>query len=182
MQKLTGNLLDLLTKATLFILIGCTAFMLVQHNLQAKDAAPSVNSEEELQKRYQERIERDKIIYKDVKALFDKYQYAAAMDKLKEIQSMHPDNPSSLLYQAQLQYNLGMLTEAIASYRLAIDSEPDFIDNKSPLFAGKGIQQHVEEAKQKLERERQLKPNDTAIVRTLDELLYLQRRIAGGCE
>jgi len=183
MYKFTGNMLDTLTKATLGLLIACMAVMLVQHGIEAGTTGKSSgNSEEALRKLYQQRMERDKKIYQGVETLFEKKQYAAAMDKLKEIRSMYPDNPLSLLYQARLQYNLGMLVESVASYRLAIDAEPDYIDRKSPLFAGKRIKRHVEEAKEKLRRELRLKPNEAKIRQTLDELLYLQRRIAGGCE
>jgi len=70
----------------------------------------------------------------------------------------------------------------LASYRQAIDQEPGYIDRKSPLFVGKSIKQKVDDSQEKLQREMQLKPGDMSVKKALDDLLYLKRRLAGGCE
>jgi hypothetical protein len=95
---------------------------------------------------------------------------------------MHPNNPASFLWQARLQYEEGMLAESLGSYRQAIDQEPGYIDRTSPLFEGKSIKQKVESSQEKLQREMQLKPGDMSVKKALDDLLYLKRRLAGGCE
>jgi tetratricopeptide (TPR) repeat protein len=182
-RNLTGNFLDTVTKAALMLLIVITTVMLVQERTATSHAeGPRPDNLEQLKKMYQKRIARDKKIYLEVETLSGQKQYAAALDKLREIQEQHPDNPLSLIYQARLQYNMGKMASAIESYRQAVDKEPDYIDQKTPLFIGKAIMEHLDESKGKLVREIKLRPKDKQIRQALDKLLYLQRRVAGGCE
>ncbi|WP_417909068.1 hypothetical protein [Candidatus Electronema sp. PJ] len=181
-HPLASDPLDLLTKAALAGLTVVMLFMLVQQRLTASpNAAESGGVAGEL-RRIELRLAQDRVLYQEVAALAEQRQYDAAMEKLKDVQNVHPDNPRSFLWQAQLQYDNGDLADALASYRQAIDHEPGYIDRKSPIFVGKAIKKNVLEAKDKLQREVTLKPNDPDIKRALNELLYVQRRLAGGCE
>ena len=156
--------------------------MLVQHEITVRRSATVVDSREEELRKIQQRMELDSKIYHEVAVLFDQRHYKEAGEKLAEVQTMHPDNSTSLLWQARLQYEDGMLAESLASYRQAIDQEPGYIDRKSPLFVGKSIKQKVDDSQEKLQREMQLKPGDMSVKKALDDLLYLKRRLAGGCE
>jgi tetratricopeptide (TPR) repeat protein len=180
-QKLSGNLLDILTKVAIFALTAVMLTMLVQHRLTVQPDASGSSAEQKL-RQLDERLAQDKLLYKDVAALAEQRQHEAALGKLKEIDAVHPENSRSLLWQAQLQYELGLIAESLTSYRQALDHEPDYIDKKSPLFVGKDIKRHVDEAQEKLQREATLKPGDASIKKALDELLYVKRRLAGGCE
>jgi tetratricopeptide (TPR) repeat protein len=181
-QKLSGNLLDILTKVAIFALTAVILTMLVQHRLTVQPESSGRSSAEQKLRQLEERLAQDKLLYKDVAALAEQRQHEAALGKLKEIDAAHPDNPRSLLWQGQLQYELGLIAESLASYRQALDREPDYIDKKSPLFVGKDIKRHVDEAQEKLQREATLKPGDASIKKALEELLYVKRRLAGGCE
>jgi tetratricopeptide (TPR) repeat protein len=182
-QTLTGDPLDLLTKAALGLLAAIMLVMLVQHQLTASpNAAAEAGGVAGELRRIEQQLAQDKVLYQDVAALAEQRQHEAALDKLKEVQAAQPDKPRSFLWQAQLQYDLGQIADALTSYRQAIDREPGYIDRKSPLFVGKNIKKNVLEAKDKLQREVTLKPNDPDIKRALNELLYVQRRLAGGCE
>lgn len=180
------DVLDVLTKAALAALTAIMLLMLVQHEIAVRrsaEASPSSGGEE--LRRLQQRAEADKKIYQEVAALFEQRQFAQAMDKLKAVQGLHSGNPRSLLWQARLQYETGSTVDAIASYRQAIDSEPGFVDKKSPLFelaVIKQLKQRIDESKDKLKREMGLKPGDSSLKKAFNDLLYLQRRIAGGCE
>jgi tetratricopeptide (TPR) repeat protein len=181
-QTLSGNMLDIFTKAALFVLTAVMLIMLVQQRLTVQPEASNGSSAEQKLRQLEERLTQDKLLYKDVAALAEQRQHEAALGKLKEIDAVHPENSRSLLWQAQLQYELGLIAESLASYRQALDREPDYIDKKSPLFVGKDIKRHVDEAQEKLQREATLKPDDASIKKALDELLYVKRRLAGGCE
>jgi tetratricopeptide (TPR) repeat protein len=180
------DVLAVLTKAALAALTAVMLLMLVQHEIAARcseEVSPRSGGEE-LQ-RLQQRAEADKKIYAEVAALFEQRQFAQAADKLKAAQALHPGNPRSLLWQARLQYETDTTVNAIASYRKAIDAEPGFLDKKSPLFELAVIKQlklRVDESKDKLRREMGLKPGDSSLKQAFNDLLYLQRRIAGGCE
>jgi len=181
-QKLPGNLLDILTKAGLAVLTAIMLVMLIQHEIAARNATTVLDSREQELLKIQQRMELDSKIFHEVAFLFEQRQYRQAMDKLKEVRAMHPDSSTALLWQARLEYEEGMIAESLAGYRQAVDSEPGFIDRKSPLFVGKRIKEKVDESQEKLQREMQLKPNDLSVKKALDDLLYLKRRLAGGCE
>lgn len=181
-QTLASDPLELLTKAALAVLSAVMLFMLGQQLLAGQGNNASEVSVKENLRRLEQQLAQDKALYKDVAVLAEQRQHSAAMDKLKEIETAHPDKDGSLLWRGQLQYELGEIADSLASYRQAIDKEPGFIDKKSPLFAGTRIRQHVEESQAKLLREQTLKPGDSSIKKALDELLYIKRRLAGGCE
>jgi tetratricopeptide (TPR) repeat protein len=182
-DKLLGNPLDSFTAVSLALLIMITAVMLVQHRTAAQqEKGAAVVRKELAEEMYRKRLEQDKKIYKEVERLFGMRQYSAAQETLQKVQKEHPDNPRSFIYQAALYYNTGKIVEAISSYRRAVENEPDFIDNQTPLFIGKSIMEHLTAAKEQLLKEKKLRPKDKEIQKALDELLYLQRRAAGGCE
>ena len=181
-RTLPGNLLDIFTKTALTALSVVMLFMLVQHEFSARSSADVLDSREQELHKIQQRLELDGKIFHEVAVLFEQRQYSQAMDKLQEIKDMHPDSSTAQLWQARLTYEEGMIAESLASYRQAIDSEPGFIDRKSPLFVGKRIKEKVDESQEKLQREMQLKPDDMSVKKALDDLLYLKRRLAGGCE
>ena len=182
-DKLFGSLLDSFTTVSLTLLIAITTVMLIQQGTAAhQDEGTAVSRKEQAEEMYRQRLERDKKIYQDVEKFFAQKQYPAALGALQKVQEEHPDNPRSLIYQARLQYDTGKMVDAISSYRQAVESEPDFIDKKTPLFIGKVIMHDLTASKEKLVREKRLRPKDKEIKKALDELLYLQRRVAGGCE
>lgn len=178
--------MDLIHKLSIVALIALTlitAGMLIQHQVSAQRFQGSIDKQEvDLQKSYEQRIARDKEIYSEVIRLQDQKQFAQAMEKLQEIITAHPENPLSFVYQAQLQDNQGQIAAAIHSYRIAVDNEPDYVDKKTPLFIGDKIMDMITEARGKLNREKELKPGDKSINLALEDVYYLQRRIAGGCE
>ena len=177
------DLIHKLSIAALLALTGITASMLIQHHISVQRLQGTVgNPKVELKKVYEQRIARDIEIYAEVVQLLSQKQFAKAGEKLEEIKTSHPENPQSLIYQAQLQYDQGQIAAAIHSYRLAVDNEPDYVDKKTPLFIGNEIMNMVTEARSKLQREKKLKPGDKSIILALEDIYYLQRRISGGCE
>ncbi len=181
-RNLPSNLLEILTKAVVAVLTAVMLVMLVQHKLAARSSAAVLDSREQELQKIQQRMEQDSKIFHEVAVLFEQRQYSQAMDKLHDIQAAYPDSSTALLWQARLAYEEGMIAESLTNYRQAIDTEPGFIDKKSPLFVGKRIKEKVDESQEKLQREMQLKPNDMSVKKALDDLLYLKRRLAGGCE
>jgi len=178
------DLIHKLSITALVLLSLITAGMLIQHQVSSRRIQGDAGAHQkvDLKKFYKERIARDAKIFAEVIKLQEQKQFSQAMEKLKEIRAAHPDNPQSFIYQAQLEYAQGQIAAAIHSYRLAVDNEPDYVDKKTPLFIGDTMLSLINEARGKLQREKKLKPNDRTILIALDDLLYLQRRIAGGCE
>jgi predicted Zn-dependent protease len=177
------DLIHKLNITALLILTGITATMLIQHHISVQHQQGTAgNPKIELKKAYEQRIASDTALYAEVVQLLAQKQFAGAGKKLEEIKTAHPGNPHSFIYQAQLQYNQGQIAAAIHSYRLAVNNEPDYVDKNTPLFIGNEIMDIITEARSKLQREKKLKPGDKNIVLALEDIYYLQRRIAGGCE
>ena len=178
-----GSFLDSITSVSLILLIGITMAMLLQHRTTAQqEEGAGMNGRELAEEMYQRRLDQDQKTYKEVQRLFGMRQYTAAQEVLLKVQKEHPDNPRSFIYQARLHYNTGQIVDAISSYRQAIEKEPDFVDNQTPLFIGKAIMDDLTAAKEKFVQELKARPGDKEVRKALDELLYLQRRVAGGCE
>jgi predicted Zn-dependent protease len=177
------DLIHKLSVAALIILTTVTAALLVQHQLISQRLTGQSGSQKgALQKSYNLIIANNRATYSEVIELSRQKKLPQAMEKLQGIITAHPDNPMSSVYLAQLQYQQGKIAEAIHSYRMAVDREPDFVDQKTPLFLGSEIMDLITEARGILKREQKLKPNDTGISLALEDMYYLQRRIAGGCE
>lgn len=176
-------LIHKLSVVALVVLSLIITGMLVQHQLQAKHLAGKGGYEDiDLKKFYEEKLAKNAEIYGEVAELIKNKQYPMAMEKLEAIKTAHPENPQSFVYEAQAQYGQGQIASAIHSYRLAVDNDPDYVDKKTPLFISHEIMTLITEARSKLNREIKLKPNDNSIKMALEDVYYLQRRIAGGCE
>ncbi len=174
-------LLDRVTWGVLIVLVICTTSMLLQKQFFSRNSGLE-QAKKPQGKNYQQIISRNSTIYQQVFTLHGRRKFSLAMEKLRAIQKSHPNNPLSLVFQAQLEYGLGNLIPALHSYRQAVDLEPDYVDKNTPLFIGNSIMALINEAKTILGRERRLKPDDTRIKLAIEEARYLQRRIAGGCE
>jgi len=182
----TNDTMDLIQKFTLsalLVLIIVTTGMLIQNHMSVINSpVDTANPQLDLQKIYQQKIADNDILYASVVDFLKQKQFSQADAKLLEIEVSTPNNPQSLIYRAKLQYGLGESALAIHSYRLAIEKSPDYIDKKTPLYMGDEIMDIISEARSKLLREKKLKPGDTSIDIAIEDIYYLQRRIAGGCE
>lgn len=177
------DLIHKLSIIAIIVLSIVTAGMLVQHQIAIKnDQAANVDQQADLKKSYDQRIAQDTETYKEVTQLVSEKQYSDALKKLEEVKTAHPENPLSSVYMAQIQYGQGKIASAVHSYRVAVDKEPDYIDKKTPLYIGDKIMALISEARSKLKREQKLKPGDKTISLALEDVYYLERRIAGGCE
>ncbi len=177
------GLIHKISIVVLVVLSLITAGMLIQHQLEAKHLQETIgHNVVDLQKSYEELLAKNAEIYGELDALLEQKQFSTVEEKLQEIKTAHPENPHSFIYDAQLQYGQGQLAQAIHSYRMAVDLDPDYVDKKTPLFISPEIMALITEARGKLSREKKLKPNDKSIKLALEDLYYLQRRIAGGCE
>ncbi len=176
------DLIHKISVTALVILTLVTGGMLIQHQITTQGLQGADTKKVDLKQFYAELIAENAEIYAEVIQLQNGKQFAKAIEKLQEIRTAHPDNPQSDMYQAELEYSQGKVAAALHSYRVAVDRQPDYVDKKTPLFMGNIMLNVINEARGKLQREKKLKPNDRTILIAIDDLLYLQRRIAGGCE
>ncbi len=175
--------LDKLNSVLLAVLVLITAGMLIQHKLTVpQNTGPAPDNRETLIKQYEKRMASDANLYKAIIAAKDENRFKDAMVQLDEMITSHPENPKSYVLKAEIFTEKGNLVNALSMYRHAIEMEPDLVDNKTPLFIGDSVMDLITVARGKLNREKKLKPNDATLTIALDNIYYLQRRIAGGCE
>ena len=131
---------------------------------------------------YAEQMALNAKIYQDVISLKEQELYDDAMTKLQEVMKAYPGKAQSYVYLAQLSLESGKLADSIHNYRLAVENDPDYMDKKTPMFIGHEVKELVKESLPKFGREKKLKPKDKEVRNTLEDLYYLQRVLAGGCE
>jgi tetratricopeptide (TPR) repeat protein len=131
---------------------------------------------------YAEQMALNAKIYQDVISLKEQELYDEAMTKLQEVMKAYPGKAQSYVYLAQLSLESGKLADSIHNYRLAVENDPDYMDKKTPMFIGHEVKELVKESLPKFGREKKLKPKDKEVRNTLEDLYYLQRVLAGGCE
>jgi len=71
--------------------------------------------------------------------------------------------------------------QAVHEFKDAIESNPDFLDKKTPLFQGKKLKVAVEEALAEISRRLKMSPGDESLKREQKMIYYLYRKIAGSC-
>ena len=160
-----------------------TTAMLVQHEISVRRSAiHAIDSTERLKRHYSDIQADNARIFAGVLSRQKAGQYETAMKKLREIMQSHGDSAYAHVLMARLSYTQGHLADAIHAYRLAVEKDPDYVDKNTPLFIGKEIMDIITESRGKLNREKKLKPGDMKIRTAVNDIYYLQRRIAGGCE
>ena len=172
-----------ITVAALSTLVLITGWMLVQHEMTRREAAASLPDTAQLLKRHYDRIIADNArIYAEVIRLQEAGDYQDALDKLEELSRSSGNSAWGYILEARLENKIGHLARAIHAYRRAVEKDPDYVDKNTPLFAGSEIMDIITLSRGKLNRERKLRPGDQTIKTAINDIYYLQRRIAGGCE
>jgi predicted Zn-dependent protease len=170
------------TIAALAVLVTVTAAMLVQHNLSVASVPATDGPDVLQQKAFDEFIARNREMFGNTDALITARNFDQALEKIEQIRQQHPDNPQVFVYLARVRYAQGRIADAVTNYRRAVEMEPGYTDKTTPLYIGDRINELLPEARTKLNREKKLKPGDASIRAGLEDVYYLQRRIAGGCE
>ena len=174
--------LDRLGMAAIGACVLITLGMLANQEILKKRHDNPGSEVEEAGRSYALQMEADKKLYSEVRALKEQGLYADAIARLEEIVESYPDKSLSYVHLGQVREKQGRLREAIHHYRRAVEMDPDYVDERTPLYIGEDIRAVVEEGREKFGREKALKPEDKDVKRALEDVYYLQRRLAGGCE
>lgn len=177
--------MDWLDKLSITAIAGLTVItigMLTnQEIMKRRQDNPGVVAKEE-KVSYTLQMETDKRIYQEVTSCKKQGLYTEAMAKLKDVIKRYPEKSLSYVYVAELYLKQGKLGDSIHNYRRAVEMEPDYVDERTPLFIGDKIKELVTEGREKFGREKALKPKDREVRKALKDVYYLQSRLAGGCE
>ena len=77
---------------------------------------------------------------------------------------------------------LGTLDLAVASYAAGVRLNGDYLDKRSPLSRRDQISRLVEEGRRDLLPRARANRMNVSLQKAVQELHYLQSRLAGGCE
>jgi tetratricopeptide (TPR) repeat protein len=174
--------LDRLTIAAITTLVLVMGAMLVLHHLGNRKNAEAAPRQPPSVNLFARQMELNKKLFGPVLQIQEGGQYADAITMLDEIAGKYPENPMTYVHMARIRLRQGRLAESIGQYRRAVEMSPDLVDNKTPFFIGRELKDLVTEGREKLAREKALKPGDATVLRALGDIYYLQRRLAGGCE
>ena len=174
--------LDKFNITILVLICLITIGMLVNQEIIKRRQGYHEAAAAERERYYAEQMALNAKIYQEVISLKEQELYDEAMTKLQEVMKTYPGRAQSYVYMAQLSLKSGKLADTIHNYRLAVENDLDYLDKKTPLFIGHEIKALVNESLEKFGREVKLKPNDKEVRNTLEDLYYLQRILAGGCE
>jgi len=174
--------LDRLSVAAIGTFVLVTVGMLANQEILKRRRHNPGSEAKEAGGSYALQMGADKKIYEAVNALKEQGLYAEAIAKLEGIVESYPDKSLSYVYLAEVLDKQGKLGDAIHTYRRAVEMDPDYVDERTPVFIGDDIKAAVEEGREKFGREKGLKPDDEDVKRALGDVYYLQRRLAGGCE
>ncbi|GAB4553318.1 MAG: hypothetical protein Tsb0017_04660 [Geothermobacteraceae bacterium] len=120
--------------------------------------------------------------YAPVQQLADQGRVQQALMKLEEIGRRYPGEAYGLLLKGRLLAEAGAADQAIAAYAAAVRGNPDFVEDGAPLAARDEIEQLVNRHLEPLRRRLADGATGISARRTMEQLRYLQSRLAGGCE
>jgi len=113
--------------------------------------------------------------YEPVEAFIKSGQHQQALLKLEEISRSYPADPHAFILRGELLFKMGAAAEAAASFAQGVRLEGAYVDRNSPISQREAINNLVES---ELSR---VKSNPGPQSR-VNDLRYLQSRLAGGCE
>lgn len=131
---------------------------------------------------YQSRVALIREVYGPVETLVKTGQDQAALLKLTEIEKTYPGEAHGQMLKGEIQARLGALDEAVASYAAGVKLRGDYVDKENPLSRRNEIGKLVENGLQTVSARLALNPDNRTAKATMQQLYYLQSRLAGGCE
>jgi hypothetical protein len=150
---------------------------LSQSNPIASNAAPSGRANDQKLLR-EARILIIQKRYEPVEALMKSNQHQQALLKLEEIARSYPSDPHAFILRGELLAILGAPAEAASSFAQGVKLEGGYVDRNSPTSRRESISRLVES---ELTKSKPLSSDSSAQTR-LNDIRYLQSRLAGGCE
>ncbi|WP_152609958.1 hypothetical protein [Geobacter sp. OR-1] len=113
--------------------------------------------------------------YEPVETLIKLGQNQQALLKLEEISRSYPADPHAYILRGELLSAMGAPAEAASSFAQGVKLEGGYVDKNSPLSKRAAISRLVEAELSK--------PNPGSSPQSrINDIRYLQSRLAGGCE
>ncbi len=116
------------------------------------------------------------------KVLMDSGRVREAAQTLKDVCRKDPFDASAHALLGQACSRLQDYPSAVKEYRMCLALDADYVDKKSAKFIGKRINCTLGDCKPQLESELSKNPGDKQASGAMQDVNYLERMLAGGCE
>ena len=116
------------------------------------------------------------------KVLMDSGRLREAAQTLKDLCRKDPFDASAHALLGQACSRLQDYPSAVKEYRMCLALDADYVDKRSVKFIGKKINCMLGECKPQLESELSKNPGDKQASGAIQDVNYLERMLAGGCE
>jgi len=146
--------------------------------------APSVAYQAALQQKLQRqaRLEQLESMYAPVQEALAAQRPADALLALDEIARGYPGEPHGLMLRGEIQLALGATYEGVENVAGAVRRDGEYLEKGGALSRRGLLERLVETELPRLQEANRASAPSPAAQRALQELRYLQSRLAGGCE
>ena len=115
------------------------------------------------------------------RAALDAGKDKKAIDELTKFSAANPDIAEPHVLLAKANASLGDYATAIREYKTAVVMDPEYADQNSDKYIGKGIKSVLSHGWAPCEITLTPEKNDAARAAVKDDAAYLVRMLAGGC-
>ncbi len=130
----------------------------------------------------QARLDHLAAIFRPAQQALTEQRYSEALLTIEEIARSHPGDPHGLMLKGEVQLQMGALHEGILNIARAVRLDSEYLEPQSPLSRRPLIEQLVSDELPRLRESMRAADPSPGQLKALQELRYLQSRLAGGCE
>ena len=163
-------------------LLALAVFIYGSQGSDGAERAPAYEIAVQKQMMRQARMDHLGRIYQPAQQALAERRYPEALLALEEIGRRYPGEPHGLMLRGEAQLAMGAIHEGVVNVATAVRRDAEYLEEQSPLSRRSLLEQLVGEVLPRLrENVREVDPTPGQL-RSLQELRYLQSRLAGGCE
>ncbi|WP_303720982.1 hypothetical protein [Malonomonas rubra] len=172
---------DILLAGLLLVCVAAGVALLIGGGSQASQLNPSLDKAIARDMTYQAKVSFLERLYAPVNELQQNGKYEAALLKLDELSRNYPNEAHGELLRGEILLRMQVIPQAVEHLAKAVRLSADYVDRQSPLSRRSLIDQLIANQLPKL-KAKALAQENASLQKTLQNLYYLQGRLAGGCE
>lgn len=173
---------DIVLAGLLLVCALAVVGLLTSRGSQAAQRDLSLDKALEREIAYQAKVSFLQRVYAPVIELRDQGQHESALLQLDELSRQYPAEAHGELLRGEILLQLGAKQKAIAHLARAVRMNGDYVDRYSPLSRRALIEPLLNRELVEMKRQSADNTTSSSLRTTLQDLYYLQGRMAGGCE
>lgn len=172
---------DILLAGALLLCVVAGLALLLGGGSQASQSKPALDKAIARDMAYQAKVSFLERLYAPVSELQQGGKFEAALLKLDELSRSYPNEAHGEMLRGEILLGMQVVPQAVEHLAKAVRMSADYVDRQSPLsrrnLFDKLIAEHLPSLKEKATAQK-----NPRLQKTLQNLYYLQGRLAGGCE